>query len=74
MKRITMHLRGVKPVLTEKKKRNKDGSYEFIKKMKCMNTVTSVCNDEDSGLAYMAHYLESHRGVNVTKYYFSNIN
>jgi hypothetical protein len=73
MKRITMHLRGVKPVLTEKKKRNKDGTYEYIKKMKCMNTVTSICKDENEGKAFMAHYLESHRGVKVTKYYFTNV-
>jgi len=73
MKRITMHLRGVKQVLTEKKTRNKDGVYEYEKKMKCMNTVACVCKDEDAGKAYMAHYLDSHKGVKVTKFYFTNV-
>jgi len=73
MIRITMHLRGIKPVLTENKKRNKDGSYEYIKKMKCMNTVASICSSEDADLAFMAHYLDSHKGVKVTKHYFTNV-
>lgn len=73
MKRITMHLKGVKQVLTEKKKRNKDGTYEYIKKMKCMNTVAAICKDEAECMTYMAHYLDTHKKHKVVDYYFTNV-
>ena len=73
MLRITMHLSGVNQITTERKKKNKDGSYDYIKKKICMNTITSTCNSEAEGLAYMAHYLENHKKHKVTKHYFTNL-
>lgn len=73
MKRITMHLKGVKPITIERKKKNPDGGYDYIKKKICLNTVAQECDSEEEGLAYMAHYLENHKGHKVTKYYFSNV-
>lgn len=68
-----MHLSGVKPFTIERKKKNADGGYDFIKKKICMNTVAQKVESEEEGMAYMAHYLETHKGHKVTKYYFSNI-
>ncbi len=73
MKRITMHLSGVKPIFSEKRIPREGGGYDIQKKKICINTVASTCESEDEGLAYMAHYLENHKGHKVTKFYFSNI-
>jgi len=73
MKRITIHLSGVKQILTEKKVKNDNNGYDYVKKKICINTITKkVFNDED-GITFMNNYIERHRGQKVTKYYFTNI-
>lgn len=73
MKRITFHLSGVKPIQIERRKKNPEGGFDYIKKKICMNTVSETFNNEADGLAYMAHYLENHKGHKVTKHYFTNV-
>lgn len=68
-----MHLSGVKPILTERKVKNSDGSYDYIKKKICLNTVAQEVASESEGLAFMAHYLSNHKNHKVTKHYFTNV-
>jgi len=73
MQRITIHLSGVKPIITEKKVKSSNGTYEYVKKKIGLNTVTNTVKNEAEGMTYMSHYLNSHNGHKVTKYYFSNV-
>ena len=78
MKRLTVHLSGVKPILVTTKKYNKStNKYDYSKKKKTINTITFTCNSEDEGLTYMSTYIENRekkdKGVKITKHYFSNI-
>lgn len=71
MKRITIHLSGVKKITTEKKIK-KDGVNIFVKKTICLNTVTTNVKNEAEGRAFMSFYLDNHRGHKITKHYYTN--
>ena len=73
MKRITMHLSGAKQITVERKVVRNNGGFDYVKKKICYNTVTQTVNSEDEGIVYMNHYLENHKGVKITKHYFTNL-
>ncbi len=76
MMRITMHLKGAKQIRVDRKTKiakEDGGGFNYFKKTICYNTITSICNTEEEGLNFMSHYLDTHRGIKVTKHYFTNI-
>ena len=76
MVRLTMHLSGVKPILVTNRKKNEEtGKYDYFKKKKTFNTVAFEGRDEQECMAYMAQFLEEekNKNVRVEKHYFTNV-
>jgi len=77
MKRITMHLSGVKPQLVEFKNKNKDtGRYDFFNKKIIRNTIAQEFGTEGECISYMNDFIERNEelknDIKVTKHYLSN--
>ena len=76
MKRLTVHLENVKPILVTSRKWNKEADkYDYTKKKKTFNTVTFEAMSEDECLSQLNFYMEEKKNkrVKVKKKYFSNI-